>query len=61
MLFGRKLARSHLCDDLLRMTFEFGFGRLRTIARYQRACAHLGSASSVRGELHLLAEFGLLL
>ncbi len=61
-LFGRKLARSYLRDELLRMVvIEFGFGRMRTIAHYQKACPHLGTSAAVRGELHLLAELGLII
>jgi hypothetical protein len=41
-LFGLKLARSNLRNELIRMiVIKFGFGRLRSIAHYQRMCASL--------------------
>ena len=61
-LVGRKLPRSHLREELLRMVvIEFGFGQLRTVAHYEKVCAPLGSSAAIRGELHLLAELGLVL
>ena len=62
VLIGRKLPRSHLRDELIRMVvIEFGFDRSRTIADYQKACAHLGGHAAVRGELHLMGESGLVM
>lgn len=56
-LIGRRLGRSQLRDELIRMVvIDFGRGVQRNMAAYQRLCLHLGSVSATRGELHLLAD-----
>ena len=59
-LYGAKLPRSSVRDTLVRaILIEFGSGRVRHVAFYQRGLAYLGTSSAVRTEIALLHRLGL--
>ncbi len=62
LLFGRKLNRSPIRDELMRLiAIEFGFGRNRSFDFYRRTCAHVDSSSEIERELYLLEELAIVI
>jgi hypothetical protein len=60
-LFGRKLRRNPVRDELIRLVvLEYAAGHRRRPAYYIKKCASLATAPSVRSELHLLQHVGLI-
>ena len=60
-LFGRKLRRNPVRDELIRLVvLEYAAGRRRRPAYYIKKCASLATAPSIRSELYLLQHVGLI-
>jgi hypothetical protein len=61
-LLGRGMRRSRLREEIIRTSaIEFSEGRCQPVSFYRQHCAHLGSSSAIRLELHQLAELGVLI
>ena len=61
-LYGKRLLRSQLRDDLVRaVLIQFGNDQIRNISFYQKTLSHLGSQSVIRTEVLNLVGFGLFL
>ena len=59
-LFGQRLGRSHLRDELIRLVvIDFGLGQSRSLRAYQKACAPIGSASATREACRMMSDLGL--
>jgi hypothetical protein len=59
-LFGVKLRRSRLREEMLRiLVIEFGLGHTRQVSFFIKECKALGSASAVRLEISRLCSLGL--
>ena len=59
-LYGRKLPRSQLRDNLIRsVVIEFGLGHVRHLMFYQKGLLHFGSRTAIRNEVARLESLGL--